>query len=379
MPAARLRSTGLPAGALAQGEAAAMLVASPDIVVVGLGPAGSRAAAAAAGMGAQVVALERRAEPGRPVQCAEFVPALLDQEVAGLAEVTAQTVGRMRTFVAADPADETPSFPGRMIDRAAFDRRLAKKAEAVGVSCRYGVSVLRIEADGTVLTSDGIGLRARLLIGADGPRSRVGAAIGSVNAALVETRQVTVPLLRPHDATDIFLHADQVGGYGWLFPKGRVANLGIGAAAEVRPRLKPLLATLRRRLVLEGRIGDETACLTGGAIPVGGRLAVRGNLGAIPVLLAGDAAGVTNPVTGAGIAAAAISGRLAGEAAARWLAGNRDALDDYQEELGDIFDDALARALRRRRAILASYGKDRVPDPAALRAGWIAYPQYWAA
>lgn len=352
---------------------------SPDVLVVGLGPAGSCAAAEAAAAGTRVVALERRAAAGRPVQCAEFVPALLDQEVAGLASVTAQTVNRMLTFVAEEPADETPDFAGRMIDRARFDRLLAERAEAAGAECRYGVGVLRIEADGTVQTSDGASFRPRLLIGADGPRSPVGAAIGRVNRAIVETRQVTVPLLYSHDATDIFLQPDYVGGYAWLFPKGRVANLGVGAVAEARPRLKTWLLALRHRLMAEGRVGDAESCLTGGAIPVGGRLAVQDALGDVPVLLAGDAAGLTNPVTGAGISAAVISGKLAGQAAAGWLAGRPRALDDYEEELADTFDDALARALRRRHAVLAGYSGGGVPDPAMLRAGWIAYPQYWAA
>ena len=325
-----------------------MAETAPDVLVVGLGPAGSRAAAEAAQAGARVVAIERRSEPGTPVQCAEFVPALLDQEVAGLAAVTAQTVGRMQTYVGAEAADETPRFPGRMIDRAAFDRLLAERAAAAGAECRYGVGVHRIEADGTVRCSDGGSLRPRLLIGADGPRSRVGAAIGRVNQALVETRQVSVPLLGAHDATDIFLHADYVGGYGWLFPKGARANLGIGASAETRPLLKPLLDALHRRLVGEGRIGDAGAGLTGGAIPVGGRHALAGAIAGMPVLLAGDAAGLTNPVTGAGIAAAAISGRLAGRAASGWLAGRSDALAEYEEEIGDIFDGALSRALNRR-------------------------------
>jgi digeranylgeranylglycerophospholipid reductase len=355
-----------------------MAEAAPDVLVVGLGPAGSFAAAEAAAAGARVVALERRAEPGRPVQCAEFVPALLDQEVAGLASVTAQTVGRMQTFVAAEAADETPRFPGRMIDRAAFDRLLAERAAAAGARCRYGTGVRSIEADGTVRCSDGASFRPRVLIGADGPRSRIGAAIGRVNRALVETRQVTVPLRGAHDATDIFLHADYVGGYGWLFPKGTTANLGIGAAAAARPRLKPLLEALRARLESEGRIGDGATCLTGGAIPVGGRLAASGAIGGVPVLLAGDAAGLTNPVTGAGIAAAVISGRLAGRAAALWLASRPGAPAEYEEEIGDIFDGALFRAARRRRAVLAAYDRGG-PDAAALRAGWIAYPQYWAA
>lgn len=351
---------------------------TPDVLVVGLGPAGSRAAAAAAEGGASVVAIDRRVEPGRPVQCAEFVPALIDQEVPGLAAVTAQLVSAMHTFVAAEPADETPRFPGRMIDRAGFDRLLGERAAASGAECRYGVSVLAIGGDGSVHCSDGASYHPRLLIGADGPHSRLGAAIGTINDALVETRQLTLPLLRPHDATDIFLAGDYAGGYGWLFPKGGVANLGIGLAAAARERLKPLLDALHRRLRAEGRLGSGVSCLTGGAIPVGGRRAARGMLGGAPVLLAGDAAGLTNPVTGAGIAAAVISGALAGRAAALWLGGRAGALADYEEELGDLFDAALARALRRRRELLAAQETGRV-SAAALRAAWIAYPQYWAA
>ena len=91
-----------------------------------------------------------------------------------------------------------------------------------------------IDAEGTVTTSAGARLRPRVLIGADGPHSSVGAAIGAINRDLVETRQVTVPLVLPHDATDIFLSADYPGGYAWLFPKGAVANVGLGVAVEVR-------------------------------------------------------------------------------------------------------------------------------------------------
>lgn len=351
---------------------------SPDVMIVGLGPAGSRAAAAAASAGARVVALERRRDAGRPVQCAEFIPAPLDQEVSGLASVTAQPIARMLTFVEQEAPDETPDFPGRMIDRAAFDRLLAERAALAGASCLYGVNVQLIDGDGTVHLSDGSRWRPRVLIGGDGPHSIVGAAIGRVNRALVETRQVTVPLLEPHDATDIFLRAEYVGGYGWLFPKGKVANLGLGLAPDAASWLKPLLMELQGHLLAEDRIGAEISCLTGGAIPVGGRLAAVGAIGDMPVLLAGDAAGLTNPVTGAGIAAAVRSGRMAGEAAASWLSGRIGALDDYEQELGDIFDGALARALRQRTALLARY-RDGRPGAAALRRGWIAYPQYWTA
>jgi geranylgeranyl reductase family protein len=376
-PVARSPFKDSPASGLALREGAAM-IETPDVVVVGLGPAGSRAAAVAAAAGLDVIALERRPTAGSPVQCAEFVPAMIERDVPGVRSVTQQMVARMRTVVEGEAHEETPDFRGRMIDRTAFDRMLAEDAARSGAECRYRVAVADIDSDGTVHLSEGNALRPRVLIGADGPRSRVGAAIERTNRELVDTRQITVPLPHPHDATDIFLAADYCGGYGWLFPKGPVANIGIGVAIEIRHHLKPMLAALHGKLAAAGRAGANTINLTGGAIPVGGRVKSIGRLGRTAVLLAGDAAGLTNPVTGAGIASAAQSGALAGRAAAEWLDGRPNALDAYDEELGDIFDVALGRALRRRRQVLARYADGGRPDAHALREGWIASPQYWA-
>lgn len=330
-----------------------------DVLVLGLGPAGASAAAEAARRGCKVVALDRKREAGVPVQCAELVPALL--EVDGTA---VQRIEAMVTFVEDDAADLQPDFPGRMLDRAAFDAALVAQAERQGAACRFGALVKRIAADGAVELANGEVLRARAIVGADGPRSRAGAAIGSVNEELVETRQITVPLKVPCAATDIFLSADIPGGYGWLFPKGDAANLGAGVSPTYKARLKPIVERLHAGL--KARVGRRILATTGGAIPVGGMLEPWGLLGETLVLLAGDAAGLANPVTGAGIAAAVHSGRLAGEAAARGMA------EDYEEELQAVFGAALERALERRRELLA-----QAPSKAALRRGWIAYPEYW--
>ncbi len=348
-----------------------------DVVVVGLGPAGSCAAATAATHGARVIAIEARREAGTPVQCAEFIPALLDQEIPFLSAVTVQPITRMRSFVEGEAPDVTDNFPGRMIARVAFDRQLARRAAAAGVTCRYGVRLRAVNAEGELHLSDGSALRARVIIGADGPRSCIGAASGRVNRALVETRQITVPLRARHDATDIFLRAAYPGGYAWLFPKGPRAHLGLGVAAAARARLKASLADMHRELVVSGRVGAAVLGLTGGAIPVGGRLAAVAPIGKVPALLAGDAAGLTNPVTGAGIAAAVQSGLRAGHAAAAWLDGNTRALDHYEDDLAELFDAALTRALARRAALLAFAAAHGPPNAAALRRGWIGYPQYW--
>lgn len=349
-----------------------------DVLVAGLGPAGASAAAVAAGAGASVIAVERKAVAGVPVQCAEFVPMALGGEAAAV-ETERQPIAAMLTTVENDAPDLTSDFRGRMVDRARFDAELVARAEAAGADCRFGTTLAGMSDDGVATLSDGTKISAKVIVGADGPRSRIGRAIGQVNTELVETRQVTVPLAARQDSTDIFLSADIPGGYAWLFPKDDVANLGLGVAPGHKGRLKPLLDALRARLIAEGRIGEDVLGYTGGAIPVGGMNAARGALGAALVLLAGDAAGLVNPVTGAGIPAAVISGRMAGGAAASFLAGNAEAGADYAEDLEDTFKVSIDRALARRRELLARFDGGAAPGKDDLRRGWIAYPQYWAA
>jgi digeranylgeranylglycerophospholipid reductase len=350
---------------------------SYDVIVIGLGPAGARAAAAASRRGCRVLAIDRKARAGEPVQCAELVPALIGQDGARFAAQLTQSVLRMTTTVEGEAADETVPFPGHMIDRAAFDRAQVEAARIAGAHCCLALSAKNIHPRGVQL-GDGRVVSAKVIIGADGPHSLVGRAVGRRNAVLVYARQLSVPLTAPSDATAIFLSRNIAGGYGWMFPKGAVAHLGIGVNVDARAQLKPLLAALHLRLLGAGRVGAEILARTGGAIPVGGRVRpfVEGDNQL--TLLAGDAAGLTNPVTGAGIHAALVSGDLAGNAAADWLAGKRDAGLDYDEELEDIFGASIARAKTRRQHLLQRAAAHQT-GPEDLRRAWIAYPQYWAA
>ncbi|HSA91094.1 MAG TPA: NAD(P)/FAD-dependent oxidoreductase [Burkholderiales bacterium] len=333
-----------------------------DVLVIGLGPAGASAAAEAARRGCKVIALDRKREPGLPVQCAELVPQLLEVQSG----VIRQRIDSMATFVEDDAPDLKPGFPGHMLDRAAFDASLVGEAVRAGAEVRLSCLVRKVGADGVVELADGSALRAPVIIGADGPRSRAGKAIGALNTELVETRQITVRLREPYAATDIFLSAGIPGGYGWLFPKGALANLGAGVSPRHKGRLKPIVRRLHARLVESRRVGSEVLFTTGGAIPVGGMLKPTGFLRKTRVLLAGDAAGLANPVSGAGIAAAVHSGRLAGQAAAS------GGFEEYEEELEDVYGASLERALQRRRELTRSDFTKK-----ELRRGWIAYPEYW--
>lgn len=348
-----------------------------DVLVAGLGPAGASAAAAAAAAGARVLALDRRSAPGLPVQCAEFVPAMLAVDTAAVAAARIQDIAAMQTYVREAAADTTPNFRGHMIDRAAFDTALVEAARRAGAEVRFATPIRDVAPDGTVTLADGTAFAPRVLIGADGPRSLVGAAAGQPNTELVETRQITVDLLAPHEATDIFLRPEIEGGYGWLFPKGKLANLGLGIVPARKHLLKPLLSELHMELLCARRVGPHIRATTGGLIPVGGIVGLSARLGATCVLLAGDAAGLVNPITGAGINQAVLSGRMAGDAAAAFVAGLREAPQDYDEEARELFGPSIDLALSRRRDLLAVYADGRLPGDAALRRGWIAYDAYW--
>ena len=282
----------------------------------------------------------------------------------------------METFLGRDVPDHTPDFRGVMIDRAAFDAALVEEARAAGATILCGTAFHGLHFGLAHLGHD-MRIAVEVVVGADGPRSTVGRLAGMENRDLVEARQVTVPLLHPHDATDIFLSAQIMGGYGWLFPRGTEANLGLGVAPQARGRLKALLDDLRQTLVAQGRIGPAQTRLTGGAIPVGGICGLSGELSGVPVLLAGDAAGLANPITGAGINAAVLSGQMAGATAAAMVAGSPTAAEDYAEEVSDLFGPSLTLARQRRVELLDHYARGQTPDTAALRRSWIAYGDYW--
>ena len=347
-----------------------------DVLVIGLGPGGGAAAIQAAAAGLRVLAIDKKQCVGEPVQCAEFLPTPMRKYTLG-AGVLVQQIEGMKSFLPSGTVAQS-AFPGLMVNRAAFDRALAAEAHRVGAALRlqtrlvsvdFAMQVARIASD--TAASE---VHYRVLIAADGPHSPTAAALGLPPLAAVHTRQYTVPLLRPYGDTDVWLSEDFPGGYGWLFPKGAVANVGLGVDRRYAPNMKRTLGRLHALLVANGIVGTPLLARTGGAIPVGGMRSslVQGN-----VLLVGDAAGLTHPITGAGIGAAVVSGERAGCAAAAYMRGEVNALSGFDEDLRDQFALPLARAVARRRELAAHWQKLQRHNDSVLRRGWIAFPEYF--
>jgi geranylgeranyl reductase family protein len=342
-----------------------------DVLVIGLGPAGGAAALAAARGGAAVLAIERKKEIGVPVQCAEWIPLALGRH-AQTPGVMVQSISGMETVLPSGAVVKTRT-PGLMVNRAAFDQALARAASEAGARLQLNSALKQLDTASRrawVDTPQGLReCRYKLLIAADGPSSPVASQLGLPRQSVVHARQYTVPLRRPLDETRVWLSAAYPGGYAWLFPKGEVANLGVGMDKALAPDLKTPLDQLHQGLVAEGAVGAETLGRTGGAIPVGG---LRTQLVIENVLLVGDAGGFTHPITGAGIDAAVVSGERAGQAAAEWLNGRQNALRDFEDDMRNQFEESLQRAVRRR-----SMFDPASLDDASLRKGWVAFPEYF--
>ena len=349
-----------------------------DVLVIGLGPAGAAAAVAAARQGLSVIAIDRRQEIGVPVQCAEFIPLPLGQ-YAQSAGVIYQPIRGMKSYLPSGAKVDT-AFPGLMIDRAAFDQALAQQAFDHGASLRLNTRFTGLDRERKsvqIRTPDGeTTIDYQVLIATDGPHSAVAAALDLPDMEVVSTRQYTVPLTGDYDDTDIWLSADYPGGYAWLFPKGRWANLGLGLDKRYADDMKVPLDALHRQLVAQNLVGEEIVYRTGGAIPVGG---LRAQLVIDNVLFAGDAAGLTHPITGAGISAAVISGERAGQAAAAYLQEARlTAFADFEEDIRDQFEVTLNRAVERRHWLNQYWHTAAAATDELHRKAWIAFPDYFA-
>ena len=348
-----------------------------EVAVVGAGPAGSVAAETAARLGAEVVLIERKREIGSPVQCGGFLPEIEELEgllpKAKIPEALADlpeglVLHRTRVQRICSPSGRSKEFPvlGRVIDRRSFDRHLAWRAARAGARVLVGVRAelqegrlhLSGRASGTV--------KAKVVIGADGPGSATArgaglAARGEVGVCL-EYEMAGVDI-DPAAAEMYFGTASAPGGYAWIIPLGEdVANVGVGTRPPYlrgRGLHEVLDSFISEHPVAKEKLreGSVTAVMRG-LVPAGGMPPAiqRGN-----VLLAGDAAGMVMATSGGGIPLAMVGGRAAGEVAARYIGGEA-ALQEYQEWIAEEMGRELANSVRIREVVDGMMKSDRLMD-----------------
>ncbi len=361
--------------ALEQTTAAVDETLECDVVVVGAGPGGSLAAKRAAEEGARTLLIEQRTTIGSPVQCAEYLPLVAARFAPMQAPWIAQRIDGMISHYPDGSTQETRA-PGYIMNRVLYDRGLAAMAEKAGAEIRTRTSAEAVSDEGILVRQGAstINVACTAVVGADGPDSTVASWTAQKNRSIMTAHQYEVGLKAPSTMTEVWFDRHYPRGYAWLFPKGDTANVGVGVSPA--DAAKPALEHFYERLRVEGRIGSILGT-TAGRIPVGGPLeTIKGNL-----LLVGDAAGQTHPITGAGIyhalLAGSIAGRACGEAARTGDFGCLDLYDaGWQKELKPTLDRGV-----RRREVLEKHWDEAAKDEESLttliRKTWVVCPEYY--
>ena len=293
---------------------------SCEVLIVGGGPAGSTCAAKLVAAGLDVLLLDQANFP-RIKPCAGWItPAVLTALAIDPAEYgqgrVLQAISGFRTGLINGPEvvtryDQIVSYG---IRRDEFDHYLLQRSN---VRQHLGAGVHSLERqDGGWLVNGWI--KTRLLIGAGGHFCPVARLFGArVGAEAVVVAQVAEEVLSPEQEqhcpvagdTPALLFCPDLQGYGWLFRKGNLLNVGFGR--RDRQDFARHLRDFRAFLVARGELpADFTGHFQGHAYCLYNRQTGRQCVGE-KALLIGDAAGLAAVHSGEGILPAIESALLA--------------------------------------------------------------------
>jgi len=335
-----------------------------DVLVVGGGPAGSSCAWGLQGSGLDVVVLDRSDFP-RDKVCAGWVtPQVMDALAVDLDDYGAKRVLQpIRGFRTRRIGDRPGTASGREIvswgiRRREFDEYLLRRT---GARLRLGEPLRSLERDGDRWVANGE-LVARRVVAAGGHFCPVARRFGEGRQETVIAAQELELELSPEalgrcvvdpEIPEIFFTPD-LRGYGWVFLKGNVLNVGLGRLDKegLSAHLTEFLAFLQR----EGRLVDPLPTAFRGHAYLLHDHTTR-PLARDGVLFAGDAAGLAYPRSGEGIRPAVESGLLAARAL-------RSAVDPAAPEIEASYT----------RSVVARFGAGG-PTPGRGLTGWL--PASW--
>lgn len=312
-----------------------------DVVVVGAGPAGSTASLLLAEHGFRVLLVEKERFP-RDKVCGDgiaprAVHSLQLLGVEGELEGKFQRTRGIRFFATRGGVTEVrypmgSRFPdhGYVVPRRELDAILLRKAAEKGAEIWQGCRVVgllpprngHIPGVATEREGERREIKADYILGADGPSSTIGRELGLLRNDPfflgVSIRCYMRGVRGLSDFLEIYPEDAISPGCGWIFPVSEnTANVGVGFMLYARRAGKLNLNRLLEAFISGTRYASEKLA---SAEPLGkprGALLRVGLGGAYPsaanVLLAGDAASMTNPISGEGITYALESGRWAAE------------------------------------------------------------------
>jgi geranylgeranyl reductase family protein len=265
-----------------------MSMTNLKIIIIGAGPVGCYLGQLLSRDGFSPLLIEEDAEVGRPVRCAGIVGRGVFEDL----EIKPDASSILNEIHGAEISFRNFAFDiGRrqvayIVDRAKFDRNLG-----AGLKVQTGTKFLSFSKSGKhikIKTSRG-DFDADILVGADGPNSRVRKAARlrgevklhkglqyRIEGQASDLQRVLVHFIRPFHE------------FAWIIPEGN-GILRVGVISS-RPHLD--LEVFIRQHGLRGRVIEKN----GGLIPIG-----RVDLCNKNVAVVGDAAAQVKPITSGGI------------------------------------------------------------------------------
>jgi geranylgeranyl reductase family protein len=310
-----------------------------EVVIVGAGPAGSAAAYDLCVSGKRVLLLDKHEFPREKPCAGGLTPKTLKALRYSVASVIKNVCSQM---IVGKGLRRKTLFNSRhpicaMTVRSQFDAFCLKKTIKRGASFHVVKTIERInETDRHVgIHADFGPIRTKYLIGADGVNSRVrqltrtfkGIKKGFAIEGTLPMGRATIPKM----ALDF---DESISGYGWVFPKDDHANVGlyssVGAGRLSKQKLLDYVKT---------RLGDGNIERISG-YPIG-----TGGWNYRPmhkrIVLAGDAAGMADPLLGEGIFNAVKSGQMAALAVEQGLSEDIGIGRVYNDLIAEIKKDLM--------------------------------------
>lgn len=312
-----------------------------DCIIAGLGPAGSSAAYYLARKGLSVLALDREKFP-RHKPCGGCVSSKAERFLdADFKSVVDKTVnGAVFSFKGKGKIEfrDNSSPVGYMVSRKEFDAYLVKKAKGAGAKVVEGERVLKVEEteDSVSVSSSKDEYTGRYLIGADGVNSIVAKELGlAKDRKFFLTIDADVSVRYPEELSD--LAEIDIGaipyGYGWAFPKSGYLSVGVASVKTGKNNspinLKEYFAEFIKKRPFLKDASIKKVCAFRLPTQIG---ANAPDIVGRNTILAGDAAGLVDPLVGEGIYYAIMSGHLAGETIYKAL-NKASELSDYRDKI----------------------------------------------
>lgn len=323
-----------------------------DIIVIGAGPAGSAAATWAARNGASVALLDKASFPRNKLcgglfteRSLSYYREIFDPEFDFSGVVTRHEIEFWHDGARLAKLEDIP--PMHLTMRLDLDNRLYSYAIKAGAADFTGRPVTAVDGS-SVTFRDGETLTGSILIGADGVNSVLarhlfGAPFSKQTIGFGLEIEASPEEQAPADQPLRIDFAAATWGYGWSFPKHGSTTVGVGGLLEPNPDMKGHFSAYLTELGLD----PDGKKFKGHYLPFGD---FRKTPGRDNVLLAGDAAGLVDPITGEGIAFAMKSGQLAAIAALEALEASapQTALRRYKSQLKELHRSLrIARMVRR--------------------------------